>query len=90
MVVFAKFIFQPLQRLFLTPARGRCVKDYLRILAGATVLVFAKFIFQPLQRLFSTFARGRCVRFFIYQPIRRLSSTPGKGCMFKANNKAVS
>ena len=55
---FAKFVFQPLRRLFSTPGRGRCVKDYLRLLIGVAVLVFVKLILQSLQRLFSTPGRG--------------------------------
>ena len=65
-VVFAKFIFQSLRRLYSTPGRGRCVKDYLRLLTGVTVLVFAKFIFQPLRRLFLTHSGVRGVTFLYF------------------------
>ena len=78
MIVFAKLVFQPLQR-FSTPGRGRCVKDYLRLLTEVAVLVFGK----------GSLAGVAVSVFFIFQPIRRLPSTPDKGCMLKACDKAV-
>ena len=76
-IVFAKFIFQPLRRLSSTPDRGRCVsflyfsqyKDYFQSLAGVAVLVF-------------------CVVSILFF-IKNLFQLKIKD-MFKANNKAVS
>ena len=60
MVVFAKLISQPLQKLYSTRGRGHCVEDYPRLLSGV-----GKAYTSALQRVYSTPDRGRFVKNYL-------------------------